>query len=113
MIRKSILTVGALGLLTLFICAAFLADPDFQPIGEDTHVEILHLQSSANLCCQEDWRLICSTDDLRRQGVLNNKKRDRNGDNCLCLKRIPGEGNGNKLGPVEGRNWKDNNQPCD
>ena len=57
--------------------------------------------------CPPGWVLKCDTG-----GVTNNKSKDINEDNCLCRKDLPGKkANGNNKGPVDARNWKDNNQP--
>lgn len=92
--KKLLIGILALGTAAFFSISAFTGTP---PPSDD------------NRCCPEGWDLICNTG-----GVTNNASKDNNDDGCLCRKNIPGNNaNGNNQGPVDARNWKDNNQPCD
>lgn len=94
--KKFFLGLASLSIVGLVGFTAFTTD-DAAPKNDD------------NLCCPPGWILKCNT-----AGVANNIDKDKNGDGCLCRKDIPGENaNGNNQGPVDARNWKDNNQPCD
>lgn len=91
--KKSIFGIATLAFAIFLSITAFKADKP----------------SDDNRCCPPGWTIKCNT-----SGVTNNINKDKNDDGCLCRKDIPGENaNGNNQGPVDARNWKDNNQPCD
>lgn len=60
--------------------------------------------------CPPGW-----TEHLFKNANNPNLVQDRNGDRIMCYKNLPEKAKGNNLGNYNktGRNWKDNNQPCD
>ena len=72
-----------------------------------TSYEDVAIDPSNNTCCPPGWN------GPTARTASANLFRDVNGDGKLCFKNLPGNGNGNNRGPVDHRNWKDNNHPCD
>ena len=61
--------------------------------------------------CPNGWNLTAYTDDMgpkKKKNKNKNKSFDANGDGAVCVKQIPGGGNGNTN---KAENIKDNNGP--
>ena len=95
MLKKTAIASLALALM-IFIGVSSFGPPDPNP--------------ESNRCCPPGWEIW----EFLETSTNPNLIKDLNGDYVMCYKDLPGKkANGNNLGRVDARNWKDNNQPCD